>query len=147
MVVAQQMQHRVGYQIGEFPPLGVTVLPGLRRHPLHGEYHVPQRDKARAGVGVLRAGQLAGGQFKLREAEDVRGAVHLPQLSVDLVDAVVIRQEHVHLAGGRESLRRQRRADGPADQGAVGIVGGAGYIGGDGDVVCLSHLRFSSNRA
>ena len=42
------------------------------------------------------------------------------------MDAVVIRQEHVHLAGGRESLRRQRRADGPADQGAVGIVGGAG---------------------
>ena len=34
MVVAQQMQHRVGNQIGALPPLGVTVHPGLRRRPL-----------------------------------------------------------------------------------------------------------------
>ncbi len=50
--------------------------------------------------GSASSGRAADrGQFKLREAEDVRGPVHLPHLPVDLVDAVVIRQKHVHLAG------------------------------------------------
>ena len=42
VLLTQQMQHRVGHQVRQLPPLGVAVLLGLGRHPLHGQHHVPQ---------------------------------------------------------------------------------------------------------
>ena len=106
---------------------------------LHGDHHVPQGHQAGARVCVLRCGQLPGPKVELRKAQHVRRGVHLPHLPVDFVNAAVVRQQHVHLTGNVHPLRRQGGADHLADQGAVALTGGAGHVGGDGDIMPLRH--------
>ena len=148
MVVAQQMQHRVHHQIRQLPAVGVPVLLGLCLYPLHGQHHVAQRHQPRAGVGVLRAGQLSGRQLELRKAQHVGGPVHLPHVQIDLMDARVTGHQHVHLAGEVHPLHGQRCADDPADQRLL-LVAHSRHVGGDGDVMPLRHYFFllSSYRA
>ena len=145
MVVAQQVQHGVYRQIGQLPAVGVAVFLRLRLHALQRDDHVPQGHIAGAGVGVLRAGQLAGSQFKLRKTQHVRRAVHPTHLQVDGVDARVAGHQHIHLAGEVHPLLGQRCADNPAEKAACALAD-TGDIGGHRDIVSF-HFFFSSNLA
>ena len=109
---------------------------------LHGDDHVPQRHQPGARVRVLLRGQLAGVKVELREAQHIRSPVHLPHVTVDGVDILVIGQQHVHLAGYCHTLRRQSGADDLADKGAAAGAVCAGHVGGDGNIMTLRHGRF-----
>ena len=102
MVVAQQMQHRVDDQIAQLAFFAVSKFLRLLLHALHGDDHIAQRQKACRGVEeilvVLRR-RLAGDKFKLREAQNIGGAVDLAHIEVDLVDARVTREQDIDLAG------------------------------------------------
>ena len=64
------------------------------------------------------------------------------------MDPLIAGQQHVDLTGELHPLRRQSRADGFADQGAVAVRCRPGHVGGNGDIVGLSHFFFfSSNLA
>ena len=103
----------------------MAVLLPLGPGPLQGDHHVSQGQKAglRVGVGVV-CRRLAGNELEHREAEHVGGPVHLPLLQVDLVDARVVGEEHVHLAGDGHPLGLQGRRDDPAEQ----LLPGAGIL-------------------
>ena len=141
MVIAQQVQHGVHHQIRQLPAVGMAVLLGLRRHALHGDHHVPQGHQSGAGVGVLPAGQLAGLQVKLRETEHIRGPVYLPHIQIDLMDGLVIGQQHVHLTGKIHPLCRQSGADDLADKGPLALIHPR-HVGGDGNIVPFCHYFF-----
>ena len=63
------------------------------------------------GSASSPSGQLAGLQVELREAEHIRGPVYLPHIQIDLMDGLVIGQQHVHLTGEIHPLCRQSGAD------------------------------------
>jgi len=50
------------------------------------------------------------------------GGVHPPLLQIDLVDALVVGKEHIHLAGHRHALRRQGGGDGLPQQSGPELV-------------------------
>ena len=91
--------------------------------------------------GSASSGQLAGRQVKLREAQHIRGPIHLPHIPIDLVDGLVIRQQHVHLAGKIHALRRQRRTDHLADERPLAAIHPR-HIGSDGKIMPFCHYFF-----
>ena len=78
-------------------------------------------------------------KLKLRKAEHIRGTIHIPHLPVDLMDARIPGEQHVHLTGNRHALGGQGCADDLADQGAVAQAGSAGHIRRNGNIVPLGH--------
>ena len=72
------------------------------------------------GSASSPSGQLAGLQVKLRETEHIRGPVYLPHIQIDLMDGLVIGQQHVHLTGKNPPLCRQSGADDLADKAPAG---------------------------
>ena len=129
------------HKVGKLAAVRVSVFLRLCRNVLERDDHIAERDQARAGVGVLLARKLAGGKLEHRKAQNVRCAVHLPHLTVDRVDGLVVRQPHVDLTGKIHALGGKRRADHLADEGAFALAC-SGYIRGDGNIVSLCHYRF-----
>ena len=110
-------------QIGRLPLRAVAVLLSLGLCPLQGEHHVPKGHQAGAGIRlhVVQGGRRAGDQVEHGEGEHIGGAVHVPLLSIDGVDALVVGKQHVHLAGEGHPLRLQDSGDHPAQQRGVGL--------------------------
>ena len=91
--------------------------------------------------GTRLPGQLPGGQVEGREAQNVRGLVHLPHLLVDFVDGGVVGEAHVDLAGEVHPLGGESRPDDLAEEGPLALTD-AGDIRGDRDIVPLCHYFF-----
>ena len=93
------------------------------------------------GSASSSSGSSPGCQVKLREAEHIRGPVHLPHIQIDLMDGLVIGQQHVHLTGKIHPLRRQSGADDLADKGPLALIHPR-HVGGDGNIVPFCHYFF-----
>ena len=142
MVVAQKMQHRVRHKVGKLAAVGMAVLLRLRGNVLERDDHVAERYKPRAGVGVLRPRQFSGRKLKHRKAQNVRRAVDLAHLAVDLVNGRIVRQLHVDLAGKVHTLGSKRRADDLADKGALAAAHIGHVFRRNGDIMSLCHHFF-----
>ena len=93
------------------------------------------------GSASSPSGSSPGCQVKLRETEHIRGSVHLPHIQIDLMDGLVIGQQHVHLTGKIHPLRRQSGADDLADKGPLALIHPR-HVGGDGNIVPFCHYFF-----
>ena len=143
VVIAQQMEHRVDRQIGHLPLDTVAKLRRLGLGPLHGDHHVPQGTQAGLRVPLVlprAVGGDAGGELQHGEGEHVRGRVDGPLLPVDLPNALVRGQQHIHPTGDLHPLRRQGGGDHPGEQGAVRV--GAGKLPVNINIVIV-HLSVS----
>ena len=113
MVVAHQVEQRMGQQIAKLPALAVTVLLGLRRRPGTGNddiaQHAGMQLRIPLGLETLFAVpcRVPGGVAHRGKAEHIGGPVHAALFPVDLMDALVPGQQHMHRAGQHHALRRQ----------------------------------------
>ena len=113
MVVAQQVQNGMDGEVADLAAGAVAELGRLLLGPLEADGHVAERYKAgiRILVALPRRGELAGRQLEHREREHVRRLVDLAVGLVDGADALVVRDEHVDLAGRVDALLVQRGGD------------------------------------
>ena len=130
-------------QISQLPLDAVAELLRLGLGPVQVNDHVPQVAQAGFRVVLLLPGAVGGGargQVQHGKGEDVGHTVHLPLLPVDLPDALVVGEEHVHPAGDLHPLRLQRGGNHPGQEGLVGV--GAGKLPVNVNVVRI-HLSVS----
>ena len=103
----------------------------------------PVKEEPQATNNFFDNGKIRFG-FKrnVRKAQNVRRAVDLAHLAVDLVNGRIVRQLHVDLAGKVHTLGGERRADDLADEGALAAAHIGHVFRRNGDIMSLCHHFF-----
>ena len=112
MVVAQQVQHGMYRQIGNFALQAVAVQFGLFHGALHRNHDIAQNLAAVVLVDIILPVFCHG------EAEHIGGGILIPVLLVQLVDAGVIHKGHADLCRSFKMLILQHGITGTADENA-----------------------------
>ena len=112
MIIAQQMQHGMYRQIGNFALQAVAVQFGLFHGALHRNHDIAQNLAAVVLVDIILPVFCHG------EAEHIGGGILIPVLLVQLVDAGVIHKGHADLCRAVKVFVFQHRIAAAADQDA-----------------------------
>ena len=89
---------------------------------LIGDDHVAQGEKPCLRVCLQRIllGKRPGDELEHGKGQHIGGTIHPALLQVDLMDALIVCDEHVHLTGDVDPLLLKRRGDTPPEQRLIG---------------------------